>query len=446
MATGSHAGREPARTADFAQKDIFAFWYPLALSWIMMSIAGPVINAGITRLPDPTRELAAFGVAQPVAILIESPIIYLLSATVALVRNRETFRLLRRFMRHLALGLTAVSILIVLPPCYGLFFEGLLDVSPEIAATAHPAMILLILWPAAIAWRRFYQGILIQHGHTRLVTLGTVCRLLTLATTVAVCVWWGGVSGTVMGGLALVLSVIVEAAVISWWARPVVRRQILERDEHADPPEPLLRYRGLARFYLPLALTDVMRVATQPVLVAGIARAANPDLSLAAWPVAYSLAGLLSSAALALQEVVIALLRKRVAYALLRRFVLLIGAGLSGLLALIVFSPLERIYFQVLLNVPPEVEQLALQGARILVLLPMLFAIRNLYRGRLIHTRATDSVQLAMAVNLVAIGALLFIGVTASPLIGVVVAAGAMLLAHIVEVLVLRYRMPAGHG
>ena len=39
-------------------RQLFALWLPLALSWTMMSIAGPVANAGISRLPEPAVNLA----------------------------------------------------------------------------------------------------------------------------------------------------------------------------------------------------------------------------------------------------------------------------------------------------------------------------------------------------------------------------------------------------
>ena len=60
-------------------RDSFFLWLPLALSWTMMSVAGPVANAGIARLPEPAVNLAAHGLTMSIAVLIESPIIMILS-------------------------------------------------------------------------------------------------------------------------------------------------------------------------------------------------------------------------------------------------------------------------------------------------------------------------------------------------------------------------------
>ena len=54
---------------------IVRFWSPLAATWVMMALEGPFLAATIARLPDPTVNLAAFGVAFAIAILIEAPVI-----------------------------------------------------------------------------------------------------------------------------------------------------------------------------------------------------------------------------------------------------------------------------------------------------------------------------------------------------------------------------------
>ena len=176
-----------------SQRYIFAFWYPLALSWLMMSIADPVVSAGITRLPQPELELAAFGVAQPIAILMESPVIYMLGTVIALVRNRSMYHLVWRFMLHLSILMTVVSAALFFTPAYHVMTRILLGLTEDVAAAARPAMQLLLLWPAAIGLRRFLQGVLIRHGYTRQITMGTVCRLATLSATMAVGVWIGGI-------------------------------------------------------------------------------------------------------------------------------------------------------------------------------------------------------------------------------------------------------------
>ncbi len=419
------------------QRYIFAFWYPLALSWLMMSIADPVVSAGITRLPQPELELAAFGVAQPIAILMESPIIYMLGTGVALVRNRAMYHLVWRFMLHLSILMTVVSAVLFFTPAYHVMTRILLGLTEDVSAAARPAMQLLLLWPAAIGLRRFLQGVLIRHGYTRHITMGTVCRLATLSATMAVGVWIGGIPGAVLGGLAMVLSVIVEALVIAWWARPIVRTHIFTKKEAPDQSDADMTYSGLWRFYLPLAATDVMRVISRPLVVAGIARSAMSATSLSAFPVAFGLGMFFSSPMRACHEVVIALFQDERSYRALRRFVVISGAVLSLVMGLLVFTPLDRFYFTLLLGVPAEIKPLATLGAQFMVPFTFLLAWQNLYRGRLMKRHETRFIQYGMVVNLVSMLLALTIGVSVGLASGVVVGAASVVLAHAVEVVVL---------
>ena len=89
---------------------ILLFWLPLAGTWLMMAIEGPYLAAIIARLPDPTVNLAAFGVGFVFAIIIESPVIMLMSASTALVEDGPSYRALRRFSCGLGTSLPVVQL------------------------------------------------------------------------------------------------------------------------------------------------------------------------------------------------------------------------------------------------------------------------------------------------------------------------------------------------
>ncbi len=90
-------------------RTILAFWYPLAATWLMMAVEGPYVAAIIARLPNPTVNLAAYGVAFSFAFLTEAPITMVLTAANALARDRQSFLALRRFMTLLNVVFFSVS-------------------------------------------------------------------------------------------------------------------------------------------------------------------------------------------------------------------------------------------------------------------------------------------------------------------------------------------------
>ena len=180
------APRHPApgqATADpLSYRRILAFWLPLAGTWLMMAAEGPYLAAIIARLPDATVNLAAFGVAFAFAIIIESPVFMLMSASTALVEDGPSYRALRRFAYRLAALVTAAQVVLLLPPVFD-SVTHLLRLPADVAHLTHGALALLLPWPGAIAYRRFRQGILIRHGQTRRVATGTLIRLAAMSVT-----------------------------------------------------------------------------------------------------------------------------------------------------------------------------------------------------------------------------------------------------------------------
>ncbi|HMT22165.1 MAG TPA: hypothetical protein PKE20_13155, partial [Promineifilum sp.] len=135
------------------QRDIFWFWIPLFASWLLMTAEGPLISAAINRLPNEVIMLAAMGIVTSLSVTIESPIINLLATSTALVRDYDSYRLVRRFTIQWCLALTLVAILVAYTPLFDLIVTGWLDVPDEIARWVRPGMQIMIFWSAAIGWR-----------------------------------------------------------------------------------------------------------------------------------------------------------------------------------------------------------------------------------------------------------------------------------------------------
>ncbi|MFW6234745.1 MAG: hypothetical protein ACOC4I_05170, partial [Spirochaetota bacterium] len=118
------------QTIRFSYRQIFFFWLPLALMWIVMAIEQPGLAAVIARLPDETLNLAAFGIAFSIALVIESPVIQLLSAGTALCSDRRRYFTLLRFMHLLGAGLTLLHLLVAATPLFAFIVRSILGV-PE---------------------------------------------------------------------------------------------------------------------------------------------------------------------------------------------------------------------------------------------------------------------------------------------------------------------------
>lgn len=409
-------------------RSIFVFWAPLAATWLMMAAEGPFLAAVIARLAEPKANLAAYGVAYAFAILVESPVIMLMSASTALVDDAVSFRKLRNFTYALCAATTLAMLLLAWPPLFRWIAVDGIDLPEDVAARTHAAIVILLPWPAAIGYRRFFQGLLIRDRRTRRVAYGTLVRLAGMAATAIVLTRGGRMSGASIGAAALAAGVVAEAVASRWMVRGTVHRLLLA----VEATRPALRYRHIARFYYPLVLTSVLGLAAQPVVTFFMGRARSSIESLAVLPVVMSLTFVFRALGLSYQEAAIALLgqtpQHRVAVA---RFALGLAMISSGILALIGFTPLAGVWFERISGLSPELARFAVLPTRILVLLPALSVLLSMQRAWLVHTRDTAPLTAATSIEIGGIAALLSLLVVGFDWVGAVAAAVALVLGRL---------------
>jgi hypothetical protein len=426
------------------QKYIFWFWLPLFASWLLMTAEGPFVTAAINRLPDEVIMLAAQGIVVSLSVTIESPIINLLATSTALVRDRHSFLLMRRFTLHWAIGLTVIATALAFTPLFDVVILDWMGTPTNVARWVRPGLQIMTLWSAAIAWRRFLQGVLIRFGQTHYVAWGTAVRLVASGGTAAALALWSGWPGVVTGATALMAGVTAEAAFATIAVRPLLRTKLAPGTEEVEGAA--RSYGELLSFHLPLAGTALLTLLAQPLVTFSLARLDNPTLTLAAWPLVFQLVLISRAAALALPEAVIALTSGPESYRPVRRFSFgLAGASLLAMTVL-VLTPLLPFYLERIQDTELPVAVLAASGTRLFLLYPALFVLLSWLRGLLISHRATKAVNLGMAINLAATAVILIVAV-ALRLPGIVAAAAALNVALVAELFVIvwrtRVRLPA---
>jgi hypothetical protein len=409
---------------------IARFWLPLWASWLLMTAEMPIVYALVARMAEAKLQLAAFGVAFSLALAVESPVISLLTAGNALARDRESYALLRRFVLGLSALLTGGMLLLSATPLFDLVVLRVICTPPELAALMRPALWALTLWPAAIAYRRFHQGVMIRYGHTRQVSYGTVVRLLTSVGVGTAGLAWGRLSGATVAGLALGAAVLAEAVLVHYLSRPAVRTV----ESIAYPvDEPPLTLRALLRFYSPLALTSIVMLSTAPLINFGLARTPHPIESLAAWPVVNGQLLVVRSLGLSLQEVIVAKLNGPAAMRALRRFAVMLGVVALLLLLTIAFTPLASWWQQQIAGLSAELTALAVPALQLAVLLPVLNVLQSWLRGIVVAGKATGAIAQATVINLVVLVTGLLVGASGGWLPGASLAAVALTAAQLSE-------------
>lgn len=387
---------------------VVRLWAPLALSWLFMGCESPLFTMFVARMADQEVQLAAWGsVVFPIALVVEGPIIMLLAASTALCVDGETYRKVRRFMWVAAGGLTALHAAIAFTPLYDVVARGWIGAPEEVLEPGRLGLMIMLPWTAAIAYRRFQQGVLIRHERSRLVAAGTVVRLVALVGVLA-----GGRAlaigpGIVVGSLAVSAGVIAEAVFAGVCVQPVLRARVLPAPRRGEA----LTRGAFLRFYLPLAMTPLLTLLIQPAGAAAMSRMPAALPSLAVWSSVHGLVFLLRSTGFAYNEVVVALLGEPGSARALRRFAFVLGAVTAGLLAVLAVTPWGEGLFASVYGLQPELAVLAAAALILAVPMPAYQALQSWYQGVLVHHRRTRGITEAVGLYVVVAVAGLMAGV-----------------------------------
>lgn len=408
--------------------------------WLMMAAEQPAQSAVIARMADAEANLAAFGVVFAIALMIESPIIQMLAAATSLTGGRDNYRLLLRFMRVMAVSLTAIHLVIGLTPVYPFLVERVLGVPHDVAELSKWPFVIMAPFAAAVGYRRLWQGSLIRHGKTWVVPVTMLTRLVATGGMLT----WGYITRPMNGALLASTSLVVAVVTAAVAAGVLNRVLVLPYLPESDPAEDTLGYRTLLRFYVPLAMTSVVFLMARPLATFGIARAELARESLAVWPVLNGFLFIFNSIALSYQEAAIAVLQQSPqSRPRLRRVTWVIAIGLAALLLAAGLTRLGEWWFADVSGLSERLLPLTRAPVLILAVVPALAAMKAWYRAQYVSSRRTPVLAQSVILYTIVLFTVLWSGSAFLPIVGTVLASLALAIAQSTENVYLLARRPS---
>ncbi len=393
--------------APVSVRRVLTLWWPLAGSWLLMGAEMPMLTAAMTRMPGGEPHLAALGsLVYPLSILIEAPIIMLLAASTALVKDLVTHARLLRFAHAASLLLTALHAVVAFTP---MFDWIVLDVIGAPASTLEPGRVgmqLMTPWTWSIGYRRFQQGVLIRCGRSDLVGVGTMLRLGANLAALLVGISVGTWPGIVVAASAISCGVLAEAAWAGWCFRRAARPRLPQAPDGAG-----ISWRAFAAFYAPLAFTPIITIVIQPLGSWAMSELNGPLASLAAWPAVYGVVFLSRSAGFAYNEVVVSLAGEPGGVRALRRCGYGIAAATTGALTLLALTPLGGLWFSGISGLPEDLAALSRSSLPLAILMPGYAVAQNYLQGRMVQRGRTGPVTTAVLIYLVVCALCLLAGI-----------------------------------
>lgn len=398
------------------QIKILKFWLPLAATWLMMSLEGPFLAAIIARLIDPKYNLAAYGVAFSFALIVEAPVIMMMSASTALVKDFSSFKKLRNFNFIVSSLITLFMLIILIPSIFNFIAINLISLDKEVTKLTYKAFFVLLPWPGAIGYRRFYQGILIRNNLTKRVAYGTVVRLSTMTLTALFLFTFSNLPGAVVGASALSSAVLAEAIASRLMANKILK-QIKDGELISDEN---LTYKSIFNFYYPLALTSFIGLGVHPLVAFFIGQSRMSLESLAVLPVINSLVFIFRSLGLSYQEVVIALVGENGEnYFEISKYAKRLGLFLAVCLITISLTPASYFWFNTVSGLSIELSNFSKIPTIIISMMPAFTVLISLQRAILVVYKNTTPITFATIIEVTVIIVTLFVSIKIFNLTGI---------------------------
>lgn len=174
-----------------------------------------------------------------------------------------------------------------------------------------------------------------------------------------------------------------------------------------DPPGAVSPER-FVRFYLPLVATSYLLTATNPLLAAALARTQDPATSLSGYGVAFALIGVIYAPLLVLQQVTAQRLLSTGDVRSVQRLGAVVSVVLSGVAALVAFTPVGVFVFERIVGVRDAILDEAMSAMSALWLVPVLTGLRAYHQGRLVAGHRTSPIAIATGVRTTVLAVIAF--------------------------------------
>ena len=388
------SGHAAKREAKPPQRHYGRFYWPLALSGYALLLEHQIQNGVLAQYPRAELELSTFALASSSFQLVNALLVFIPQMVAVMARTEADQRLCARFAKWAGLLLSLPLLFMAFMPAGNRLLAWWMNISGE----QLPAVTRYLQWLAPLvlinAYRLYCTGVLVLAERTRVVTAlnGVHLGVLTAVLLSGFQAGWDALS-------TLAVATVAANVLLAALSHVMARRTRIHL--HAAGVAPTASMRGLLVFFWPLAATSMMFAMTRPVLYAYVNLTAGAVATVAALRVAFDFCGMFQNPINQFRHVYATFGAedpKGVA-----RFMFRVTAGYLAVMALVVFTPMSRLFFGRLMGLDGEVLRLTLRAVRVLLLLPLLIMVRNLYHGRMMVRRKTMGMAVAAVLRVGAI-------------------------------------------
>ncbi len=175
-AAAQRLGRLPLRDdgSRIGYAEVFAFFWPVALTSVMFSLSRPIIYSFLGRLDDPQPVIAAMRVGFDFAMIFHNLLNQFRHVFVTF--GAEDLAGVRRFMTAVTGVVVGGMVAVVATPVSTFILGQLIGVGAEVLTMTRQVLLVMCLLPVVVAFRNYFHGVAMVRRHTGPMGAGAVGR------------------------------------------------------------------------------------------------------------------------------------------------------------------------------------------------------------------------------------------------------------------------------
>ncbi|QOR36240.1 hypothetical protein IMX26_05355 [Clostridium sp. 'deep sea'] len=412
--------------------ELIAFFLPIALSLMIMMSTHSVVSSALARTTDAAIAIASYSVAKSVSNMFQSPCITLRRLCVARFKSKESFdKVLKLTGITLIISLIAMGV-IVFTPLSKFVFLKLIGVSEELLPHTIRAMTILFFMPLLAAVRSIYQGVITVCRKTYLLTIATAVRAVVMFSLAAIITNTQFITGSIIGSVLMISGILTEAVFAF-----IFGKKYLKQLPQTSPDKDELDFGGLWLFFIPLVVAQFAMTWGQPSVNAGLARAVNPEVSLAAYQVGRSFAWIFIGMFGRVHQLILVFAKNKESWLKVRRFALVLGISQAIILMIIAVTPIGEWILTNIIGVDQELMVMSMSTIFSLSFVPFILSQTEIYAGLLIKNNKTPVITLGKFCNVATLITTVFILQSMVPNMGAAIGGWASVVGYAVELIIL---------
>lgn len=314
-----------------------------------MHIEQPFSVCVIARLSNPEVNLQAFGgLIIAVGFLIECPVWNLLGTSAALVRSKQDFIALKKYVFYLSGFLTLLLGILLLGFASDLL-EDVMGAPRDVAKVGREGLVWVIFWPFVVGYRRICQGVFVSSGRSKFVTYTSIIRVISILCFFIFILWHDSKDqSAIQITLASTMSLTIETLLCHLLFKRYVFQSL--PGSSLSP----LTLRGIVKYTNPLILAVYADMLTVPLGTAMLYRMPEAERSLVVLPLISTLLVMMRTPAMAFIELASAAADKVENEIKLKQLALKVAVVLTGATLVFLLPSIGELYFSRVAGLSPE--------------------------------------------------------------------------------------------